>query len=463
MADTMPREAAAVTAHSRWWVLLTVGIGTFMSALDGSVVNTILPVLSHAFSGGVADVEWVVTIYLLVVSGLLLGFGRLGDLIGYRPAYLTGFAVFVGGSAVCGAASTLGWLVACRALQAIGAAMLFANGPALLTTSFPGSQRGRALGLQATMTYLGLTAGPSLGGWLAQALGWRSVFYINVPIGVVGLALGLWAIPRTCPAEKRVAFDWWGAGAFLVGLSALLFALNQGHAWGWASGPIVASGAIALAALGVFFAVERRSPAPMVNLGLFRSRVFASAVSSALLNYIAVYGILFLLPFYLMQGRGLSPAQAGLVLTAQPIVMAVVAPISGAASDRIGTRGPAIVGMGVMAVGLYLLSRVTAVSPMHEVAIGLAVVGLGTGVFISPNNSALMGSAPREAQGVAGGILATARNVGMVLGTGVAGATFTTVLARDGAGVGAIAHATHVGFLALVAAALLGSVTSAIR
>lgn len=463
MADTMPREVASVSAHSRWWVLLTVGIGTFMSALDGSVVNTILPVLERAFPGGVAGVEWVVTIYLLVVSGLLLGFGRLGDLIGYRPAYLTGFAVFVAGSAACGAASGLGWLVACRALQAVGAAMLFANGPALLTTSFPGSQRGRALGLQATMTYLGLTAGPSLGGWLAESLGWRSVFYINVPIGAIGLALGLWAIPRTCPAKHRVAFDWWGAGAFLVGLTALLLALDQGHAWGWTSWPIVASGAIALAALAGFFVLERRGPAPMVDLSLFRSRVFVSAVLSALLNYIAVYGILFLLPFYLMQGRGLSPAEAGLVLTAQPIVMAVVAPISGAASDRIGTRWPAIVGMAVMAVGLSLLSRVGVSTPMAEVALGLAVVGLGTGVFISPNNSALMGSAPREAQGVAGGILATARNVGMVLGTGVAGATFTTVMASDGTGVGAIAHATHVGFLVLTAAALLGSLTSAIR
>src|SRR3954470_23018510 len=174
----------------KWSVLTAIGVGTFMSALDGSVVNTVLPVLSRDLHTSVAAIEWVATIYLLVVSALLLGVGRAGDLRGHKRMYLCGFVVFVIGSGLCGAAPTSHFLVGMRALQGIGAAMLFANSPAILTKTFPAEQRGRALGAQATFTYLGLTAGPSLGGWLADAFGWRSVFYINVPVGLVGIILG---------------------------------------------------------------------------------------------------------------------------------------------------------------------------------------------------------------------------------------------------------------------------------
>ena len=173
----------------KWWVLLAIGIGTFMTALDGSVVNTILPLVGKTHNSSIAGVEWVVTIYLLVLSGLLLSFGRLGDLRGHRQVYLGGFGIFIASSALCGLAGSLGWLIALRAVQALGAAMLAANSPAILTGAFPARQRGRALGLQATMTYLGLTAGPSLGGWLAENFGWPWVFYINVPIGLLAFWL----------------------------------------------------------------------------------------------------------------------------------------------------------------------------------------------------------------------------------------------------------------------------------
>ena len=195
----------------RWWVLLAIGVGTFMSALDGSVVNTILPVMRTALHSDVAAVEWVVTVYLLVVSGVLLSFGRLGDLRGHKRTYVTGFGIFVVGSALCGIAPTAAALIAFRAFQALGAAMLFANSPAILTKNFPAAQRGQALGMQATMTYLGLSTGPALGGWLAGSLGWRSVFYINVPVGLVALALSLRFIPDDPGAEHAERFDMPGA------------------------------------------------------------------------------------------------------------------------------------------------------------------------------------------------------------------------------------------------------------
>jgi EmrB/QacA subfamily drug resistance transporter len=351
-----------------------------MNHLDGSVVNTVLPVVSRAFGSGVATIEWVITIYLLVVSGLLLSFGRLGDLRGHKPVYCCGFLVFVLGSASCGLARTVTALIAFRALQALGAAMLFANSPAILTQNFPAEQRGRALGLQATMTYLGLTVGPSLGGWLTDQFGWRAVFYINIPVGLLALSLSLRFIPRDSPTDHAERFDLAGALTFLCGLTALLLGLNKGHVWGWTSSGILGLMALAGISLSAFLAIERHVPNPMLDLSLFRNRLFSAAAASAILNYICVYSIVFLLPFYLIRGRGLSPAQAGLLLTTQPLVMAVAAPLSGAMSDRIGSRLPTMLGMGLLATGLYLLSRLGPQSPLPEVTLSLSVIGLGTGI-----------------------------------------------------------------------------------
>lgn len=451
----------------KWWVLLAIGVGTFMSALDGSVVNTVLPVITRAFGSDVATIEWVVTIYLLVVSGLLLSFGRLGDLHGHKSLYVSGFGIFVLASMLCGLAPSATALVVFRALQAIGAAMLFANSPAILTKNFPPAQRGQALGLQATMTYLGLTVGPSLGGWLASQFSWRAVFYINVPVGIAALLLSIRFIPRDAPSSRTERFDVAGAATFMGGLVALLFALNQGHAWGWLSGPILALMAVAIVLLGAFVVIERHVSNPMLDLSLFSSRQFSAATASAVLNYICIYSIVFLLPFYLIQGRNLSAAEAGLLLTTQPLVMAVAAPLSGTLSDRIGAGMLGTLGMLILGVGLFMLSGLHADSPLNAVAIGMAVAGLGTGIFISPNSSALMGAAPRHRQGIASGIMATARNVGMVLGVGLAGAVLTTVAARtEAVGVGstvALFNAVSVALLFATGIAALGVVTSAIR
>ena len=454
-----------VAGQNRWWVLLAVGVGTFMSALDGSVVNTVLPVMSHGFDSSVATIEWVVTAYLLVISGTLLSFGRLGDLRGHKPAYCSGFVVFLLGSALCGMAPTVKALIVFRAIQALGASMLFANSPAILTGNFPAEQRGRALGLQATMTYLGLTVGPSLGGWLTEKLNWRAVFYINLPVSLLALCLSLHFIPRDAPARESKRFDLAGAITFICGLVALLLALNKGHAWGWSSPVILALLIVAGFLLSTFLVIERHVSEPMLDLSLFHSRLFSAATASAVLNYICVYGNVFLLPFYLIRGRGLSPARAGLLLTAQPLIMAVAAPLSGAVSDRIGSRLPTTFGMGILASGLFCLSRLGPQSPLTEVAWALAITGLGTGIFISPNSSALMGSAPQHRRGVAAGILATARLVGMVLGVGLAGAIFTTVTSHSHSTVptAALFKGVQAGFLAVGGIAGLGALVSAIR
>lgn len=434
-----------------------------MSALDASVVNTVLPVIRQTFGADVATVEWVVTAYLLVVSGLLLSFGRLGDLRGHKRVYTAGFAVFIVSSVLCGLSPTPLALIASRALQAIGGAMLFANSPAIVTKNFPTHKRGQALGVTATMTYLGLTTGPPLGGFLTSAYSWRAVFYINVPIGIAALLLTWRFVPSDSGERQRERFDLLGAATFMLGLVLLLLALNQGHAWGWTSAAILGLLVVALAVLAAFVVIEKRVSSPMLDLTLFERPVFSAATASAVLNYIAVYSIVFLMPFYLIQGRGLSPAKAGALFVVQSVTMAIVAPLSGTLSDRIGSRLPAAVGMMTLAAGLLLLSRLGPNTPLAYVAAMLFVSGLGTGIFVSPNNSALMGAAPLGRQGIAAGILAEARNVGMVLGVGLSGAIFTSILGtRAIAGSQeALVAAIDTSFLVVAGAAVLGAVVSA--
>ncbi len=445
-----------------WWVLAAVGTGTFMSALDGSVANTVLPVLMRFLHGTAASVEWVVTVYLLVSSALVLSAGRWGDLHGHKPMYLAGFTIFIGGSALCGLSPNIPVLVAMRGVQALGASLLFASSPAIVTLNFPARVRGQALGMQATLTYLGLSAGPLLGGWLTTHFTWHAVFYVNVPIGLLALALSQRFIPNDVPRNSSARFDVLGAALFASGLTALLIALNQGHAWGWGSAGTVGLLSAAAGLLAGFVFWERHAQSPMLDFGLFRDRAFSAAGVSALLSFVSLNGLLFLLPFYLISGRGLSAASAGLIIAALPISMALVAPASGFISDRIGTAFPATSGMVLLALGTLLLSRLGPHTGLHHIAAILALCGVGVGVFLSPNNSALMGSAPREQQGIAAAIRATARNVGNVLGIGIVGAVFNSVLAH-GSEHAALFPAVHAGLLTVCVAACLGALASAIR
>ncbi len=458
-------EKQAAGARGKWVILLAVGVGTFMSALDHSIVNTILPVVREEFHAGITTIEWVVTIYLLTIGGLLLTFGRLGDLRGNKPVYLSGFGLFLFGSLLSGRAVSPGFLIGARAVQGLGAAMLAANSPAILTKGFPAQERGRALGIQSMMTYLGLTAGPSLGGWLAATAGWRSVFYVNIPVGLLALFLGYRYIPREARPEAGEGFDTSGALLFFGGLVVLLYGLSVGPDWGWSSAHLILLLLGAVALLGAFLAVERRAVSPMLDLTLFRSRTFSVATVSAVLNYVCLFSVVFLMPFYLIQGRGLSPAQAGLVLTAYPVVMALSAPASGWLSDRIGSRLLSSLGMGIMSAGLLLLAALRPDSDYGQVAFSLGVVGLGTGIFVSPNSSALMGAAPRARQGIAAGILATARNTGMMLGVGAAGAIFASVTVASKATTADPSWylAISISFAVMAVVALAGCLIAALR
>ncbi len=444
-------------------VLLVVGIGTLLSALAGSAVTLILPTISKEMNISLDQASWIMISFMLAVTVLLLIFGRAGDLFGHRKVYLGGFFLFGVASLTCGLAGSFWMLVFGRLFQGVGGAMVMATGPALLTTTFPGAQRGKALGMLATATYIGLTIGPPFAGYLISSLSWRWIFYINIPITAFLFTLGLFFLPSDVRSGEK-SFDFGGAFTFVVGLPLLLLALSQGHKWGWSSWQSLVCIAFGGSLLAAFFRIETRSGDPLLDLTMFRSRTFSGATLSALANYMALFIQMILLPYFLMEALRVDPAHAGLVLSAQPLMMALVASPSGWISDRIGTRGLSVVGMAILAAGLAGMSTVGANASLMVVAIWLGVMGIGTGIFISPNSSAIMGAAPRARQGVAGGIMAMARNFGMVVGVALATLVYQASGGRMGGDWGAADfHAFSVTMCVAAVIALTGAATSALR
>jgi EmrB/QacA subfamily drug resistance transporter len=410
--------------RGKWAVFGVVAVGVFMATLDSSIVNISLPAIASAFHHALAGlVEWVIIAYLVVIASLLITIGRLADIVGHKPIWLSGLVIFTTGSAICGASPSLEFLVGARALQGLGGALLMAISPAMLTGAFPSSERGRALGLNAVTVAVGVSAGPTLGGFITEHLTWRWIFYVNVPVGIVGFVAAL-AVLVWRRGSARGRFDPPGAVLLAGGLLALTLALSFGQEWGWISPGVVGLLAGALALFAAFVAVESRMPDPVVDLSLFRNRVFTSAGLSSLLSFLALFAVGFLLPVYLEELRGFSTEAAGILLTPLPVVLALVAPVSGTLADRVGTRWLAASGLTLGCLGLVLLAQLTARTSPLDIAWRLGVIGVGQGLFQSPNNSALMGAAPRDRQGIASGFLATLRVVGQSLSVAVAGAVF---------------------------------------
>jgi EmrB/QacA subfamily drug resistance transporter len=446
----------------KWWTLAVIGSGTFMSALDTSIVNVALPVIASTTRSAVSTVEWVSLTYLIVVSASLLVFGRLADIHGRRKIYIAGQMVFVLGSFGCGLSGHVAGLIAARAVQALGAAMIFALSPAILISAFPENERGRALGMQATLTYLGMSIGPGLSGVLVQHFGWPSIFFVNVPVGL-GMALVARKVLRESQQNVPQPFDPAGATAMAVALAALLFVLSKGGDWGWRHPLILGLGAVASAAWIAFVVIERRLSHPALDLRLFGNRVFSASVLAAFLCYAASASVTFLIPFFLLAGAGLSPSRTGAFMVAIPLGMMLLTGASGWLSDRVGSRLPATLGMAVMGVGVGLLSGVRLDFAPSHLAGCLALVGVGAGLFTAPNNSALMGASPKDRRGVAGAILAAARTVGFASGIALAGMVYTACLTREGHTPQGIAHAAHRGLSMTLLLVATGTACSALR
>ncbi|HEY7849627.1 MAG TPA: DHA2 family efflux MFS transporter permease subunit, partial [Ktedonobacterales bacterium] len=348
------------------------------------------------------------------------------DMTGRKAIWATGLAVFTLGSALCGASPSLGFLIAARAFQAIGASLLFAVSAAMLTGAFPASERGRVLGMNALTVALGVSVGPTLGGVITQFLSWRWIFYVNVPLGVIGVIATLRLLHEPKHSGQG-RFDPAGAALLTVGLAAITLGLSFGQEWGWSSPQLIASLVIGAAALVALVFVEQRVSSPIVPLSLFRERVFASANLSLTLSFLALFAVSFMMPFYLEQLRDFSLIESGLLLTPLPLTIAIFAPFSGRLADRIGTRWLAASGLAIACIGLVCISQLGSDSSVFDIVWPLALTGFGQALFQSPNNSALMGSAPRSAQGIASGFLATGRVIGQSTSVALAGAIFTSL------------------------------------
>jgi len=427
---------AGVDYSHKWLVMIAVGLGIFLGTIDGSIVNVALPTLTEEFHTTFAAVQWVVLGYLLTLVTLTLSIGRLGDMIGKRRIYSTGFAVFTIGSVLAGLSPSVGWLIAFRVFQALGSSMLFALGLAIITEAFPPHERGRALGISGALVSIGIAVGPTVGGLIISDLSWRWIFYVNLPIGIAGTIASARLI-QDVPPPGRQRFDFLGACTLLVSLLTLMLALSLAQNDGFNDARVLMLTAAGAMALGVFVAIERRVEQPMLDLSLFRSRLLSINLVTGWMTFIGLSGLMLLLPFYLEGVLGYEPRQVGLLMAPSPIALGLAAPFSGSLSDKIGPRPVTVVGLAILLVGYLAASQfLTTDATVIVLVLLLAPIGLGMGTFQSPNNSAVMGSVPRHRLGVTSAMLTITRNTGQLVGVSVLGSVWALRVSRH-AGAGA--------------------------
>ncbi|CAI6032629.1 MFS transporter [Cohnella rhizoplanae] len=415
------------TQKNRWLILVIINLFTFMATLDGSIVNIALPSISRELRLPVAQTEWIVTAYLMTICAAILLFGKLGDIVGKIKVFRIGMVIFTFGSLLCGLSDSLSALIFSRLVQALGASMTMANNQGIVTDVFPASERGRALGLSGTFVSLGIIAGPSLGGLILSGLGWEYIFWVNIPVGLAALAIG-WRILPSDLTKLRVKIDAAGSAAFSAFILLLFAGLLLGQQYGYAEWPIVASLVGALLLFVWFIRYERRIEAPLLQLSLFRHPMFSLSIICGFLVFVSNSCFNIIAPFYVQDILGLSPSQAGLLMMLFPMIMVVVAPLSGALSDRIGSELLTFAGLLVLVVAQLGLARLHQDSPVALAGAWMALLGLGSGLFQSPNNSLIMSKVPKTQLGTAGSINGLIRNVGMVVGITLATTTLFGVM-----------------------------------
>jgi EmrB/QacA subfamily drug resistance transporter len=426
------RQVSEVDYSRKWYVMAAVAMSIFLATIDGSIVNIALPTMVRDLNTNFATVQWVVLAYLLTLTTLMLSIGRLADMRGKKPIYVAGFVVFTVGSVLCALAPTVYWLIGFRVLQAVGGAMVLALGAAIVTEAFPPQERGKALGTIGSIVSLGVVAGPLLGGIILASLSWHWIFLVNLPVGIVGTIMAQRFVPALRPRGGE-RFDYVGAATLLVSLMALLLGLTLGQEAGFLSPLVLALFAICLVTLAVFIRIELRVASPMIDLRLFQNRLFSINLSTGFLTFVAISGMFILMPFYLENIMGYPIQWVGPLQAAVPVMLGIMAPISGSLSDRYGSRRISILGLVALLVGYLVVSTLSLETTAFGYVIRLLPIGFGMGVFQSPNNSAIMGAVPRERLGIASGLLSMTRTLGQTTGIAVMGAVWAgRVVARSG-------------------------------
>jgi EmrB/QacA subfamily drug resistance transporter len=444
-------------------IVIVISLGSFMAGLDATIVNIALPSISKAFDVSTVTVSWVLNAYLIILVSLLLAASRLGDIKGYRRIFLAGFVVFTIGSALCGLAPAIDILIFSRMLQAIGGAIISALGAVMVTSYLAPSLRGQALGIVAMFTMLGAALGPVVGGFLTSALSWRFIFYVNLPVGILAIFLGIHILPRLDPVTPKANLDVPGVALIFIALSTLIYGLTslQGAA---AMGAVLAL-VVSVAFWAFFYLRERRAAEPLITISLFGNRSFTLQNVNVMLIQMAMAGVMILMPFYLEMVKNLPTDNAGTILLALPIGMILTSPIAGRFSDVIGTKKPIILGFIVCAVSLFFLSTVGPHTSIGHVEIYLFLLGAGTGVAYAPLNSAVMGESPPKDRGTTSGLIKMMTNLGSSLGVALVMLVATVALGPKMALVTAhtlpsveLAGAFDVAFLFLMGLEILGIV-----
>jgi EmrB/QacA subfamily drug resistance transporter len=398
----------------KWVALSVTTLGSAMAAIDSSIVVLGLPSIMTSLRSDLVTMIWVLMGYILMSTVFLMLFGRLADMFGRVRMYNLGFAVFTLGSFLCALAASGAELVLFRLVQGLGGAMLMANAMAIITEAFPPGERGRAMGINSITWAIGNIVGPVAGGLILAFLSWPWIFLVNVPIGLAGTLWGYLALHEIGEPRRGERFDVRGMVLFSGGISCLLIALSQGISWGWFSAPTLTlfAGFVVLEVL--FVGSERGTGVHFIDPSLLRSRILAFGTAAATLQSLSMFAVNFLVVFYLQAVKGVTPLQAALMILPLSVVQSIVGPIGGVISDRVGARTPATVGLILQAGACLVLAQLTATSPYALLLLGLAVLGVGGGLFWSPNTSAVMGAAPPRRLGVASATLATFRQTGMV-------------------------------------------------
>jgi EmrB/QacA subfamily drug resistance transporter len=478
-AISNPRRRIGVDAaspHYKWWALSCTSLGMLLAATNSGTLIIALPNLERSLHTTLLTLVWVILAYMIASTVLMLSAGRLSDLFGRKGAYVGGFVAFAAASLGAGFAGSGGELIVWRVLQGIGAAFLFANSAALVTDAFPRHQLGIAMGANTMVAAIGLVIGPVLGGALV-AISWHWVFWFNVPLALAGALWGAVVLRELARPDGARGFDVAGAVAFVAGLTALTFAVSRGGLSGWNDSIVLGGFAAAAVLLPAWVAIERRARAPMLDLSLFSQRMFATASVATAIGGLVRYALMFIFVFYFQGAQGDSPIAAGLKLAPLAIGMLIASPLAGSYADRHGSRGLAAAGMLVSAVGLALMTRLEVSTSFAYSAATLAIVGIGSGMFMSPNTAAIMGSVPSHRRGVAAGARMVLQNTGSVLSiafvlavvtASVPKATLLRIFSGLAQGLSAEQLAPfiqnmHVALWALVAASIVGAVVSLMR
>jgi EmrB/QacA subfamily drug resistance transporter len=426
----------------KWKALSCTSLGALFSVLSGSTLVIALPAIMKDLHASMDSIVWTLMIYMLVITILVPAIGRVADMIGRKKLYIGGLAVFTVGSALCGISQT-GWqLVWFRLVQAVGGALMVGNSTAIVADAFPKKELGRALGINGMVISVASVIGPILGGAFIN-IGWRYIFYINIPVGIIGIIWSALQLEELDVLPEKQKFDWGGTATFTLGMTLLLMSLTVGSFFGWANPLVWAFAVIAVLSLALFVFIENRVSQPMLDLGLFKTRILAFAFTSNLLNGIARGAVTFLLVFFFQGIRAIDPVMSGILLAPFAVSMMVMAPISGILSDKYGSRGLSSLGLLISALGLLGMVFITKDTSVLELCVWMFIAGLGSGMFFSPNTNAIMGAVPVERRGIAAGVRTMMNNAGSVISLALAMAIISSSI--DPAAMQALFTGTQVG------------------